>query len=510
MTSAKDDSEKGVKKGFAGLTSLVSDVDETSPDVVNKGANGSEASSETHTEQSTAVNSKQSETSSNSTQPYREPVTPSDGFPIGKWLLSVMAIIGVLWFIGEVRKNSSPSSSVSSSAPTQSSPAQRAASTSTAPKPPSSTGDTQAVKPPVGKDLVFSVPQIRYCLEEDIRLDGARSELNDYSSVDIDKFNAMVSDFNSRCSSFRYRSGALESTRRSVEPHRAKLLAEGASRFARNSVGTTQTEPEKNISTLPPVSQETMVLQVQRRLNELGYNAGPTDGLMGRKTRSAIQQFQRDYGFAATGAVDQLLLQQLQRAKPRETIPNRSSNSTVKLSPEETASLEAACATDKYINGPEAYFACVTRQKSALLGGVRRPSLAKLSFAEQQSIEAACATDKYVNGPSAYNRCLTNQLSLLEASGASRPNLSGLSFSEKQSIEAACSTDKYLNGPAAYNKCLNNQLLELDSQVSRPDLSRLSFADRNAVETNCATDKYLNGPAAYNRCLSRQLAKPRN
>lgn len=36
------------------------------------------------------------------------------------------------------------------------------------------------------------------------------------------------------------------------------------------------------------------VLELQRELNRLGFNAGPVDGLMGARTRSAIQDYQRD------------------------------------------------------------------------------------------------------------------------------------------------------------------------------------------------------------------------
>src|SRR3546814_1009207 len=63
-------------------------------------------------------------------------------------------------------------------------------------------------KPPVGQNLVLSSEQIRYCLAEDIRMDGAKSAINNYSDYDVDRFNAMVADYNSRCGSFRYRSGA--------------------------------------------------------------------------------------------------------------------------------------------------------------------------------------------------------------------------------------------------------------------------------------------------------------
>jgi peptidoglycan hydrolase-like protein with peptidoglycan-binding domain len=355
---------------------------------------------------------------------------------------------------------------------------------------------------------VFSTAQIRYCLAEDIRMEGAKAALNNYSDSDVDRFNAMVADYNSRCGSFRYRSGALESARRDVEPYRGQLQVEGRSRFVRNPSTGSLSAP----APARPAADET-VRAVQQKLNELGYNAGPTDGLMGRGTRAAIIAFQQDRGLAATGVADQALLLQLEQAPTRSSRPqpeNRTATASVQLSAAESASLEAACSTDKYVNGPAAYRACVERHKAALAAGVRRPNLSALSSAEQQSIEAACSTDKYVNGPAAYNECLANQLAAMSGQGARRPDLSRLSSSERQSIEAACSTDKYVNGPAAYNRCLNNQLVALERQGGRPDLSRLSTTERNSIEAACSTDKYVNGPAAYNRCLSQQLARLRN
>jgi hypothetical protein len=83
--------------------------------------------------------------------------------------------------------------------------------------------------------------------------------------------------------------------------------------------------------------------------------------------------------------------------------------------------------------------------------------VSSLSVPERQSIEAACATAKYNQGPAAYNQCLQAQLSELRA-GPRRPDLSDLSVPERQSIEAVCATAKYNQGPAAYNRCLRTQL----------------------------------------------------
>ena len=48
--------------------------------------------------------------------------------------------------------------------------------------------------------------------------------------------------------------------------------------------------------------------EVQRKLNELGFNAGPADGQPGRKTLSAIRAFQRSAGIQQTGEIDLPLL----------------------------------------------------------------------------------------------------------------------------------------------------------------------------------------------------------
>ena len=45
----------------------------------------------------------------------------------------------------------------------------------------------------------------------------------------------------------------------------------------------------------------TTVLEIQRELNRLGYNAGPADGLMGARTRAAIQAYQQDHDLLVDG-----------------------------------------------------------------------------------------------------------------------------------------------------------------------------------------------------------------
>lgn len=55
------------------------------------------------------------------------------------------------------------------------------------------------------------------------------------------------------------------------------------------------------------------LMDIQRVLNELGYDAGDVDGYMGRMTASAIQAFQTDQDLQATGMVTDDLLPRLHK-----------------------------------------------------------------------------------------------------------------------------------------------------------------------------------------------------
>jgi hypothetical protein len=58
----------------------------------------------------------------------------------------------------------------------------------------------------------------------------------------------------------------------------------------------------------PELSTEPMLLQIQRALAARGYDPGPADGVLGSKTVSAIQAFQRDERLVADGTPSQDLL----------------------------------------------------------------------------------------------------------------------------------------------------------------------------------------------------------
>ncbi len=317
MAVEEDKDKKDESKGFSGLSSLVSDVDTSLPLAAKKEPTSTSGASSSPSPPA----SETAEPQPRQQQTYQEPPQPSSGSSGGKWVIGIAAVIGVIWLIGQSNKPTT------SSAPTYSSPAQSTAPSYSPPTEPQAPTRPQESMPPAGQDLVFSTAQIRYCLAEDIRMEGVKSALNNYIDSDVDRFNAMVADYNSRCGSFRYRSGALESARRDIEPYRSQLQSEGMSRFVRS--------PSTDSLSVPPQTRtapDATVQAVQRKLNELGYSAGTPDGMMGRGTRTAIIAFQQDRGLASTGVADHALLQQLEQAPPNLSSSEPPAKSSAPLS----------------------------------------------------------------------------------------------------------------------------------------------------------------------------------
>ncbi len=239
MTGGEEEQKKGESKGFAGLSSLVSDVDMTPPPAVKAEPTAAATSTERPVPQAAKPQPIQQH------QTYQEPAQPpSSGSSGGKWVLGIAAVIGVLWLIGQSEKSPTPASAYSPSAQPSYSP-------SAEPQAPSR---PQESMPPVGQDSVFSTAQLRYCLAEDIRLEGARSAVNNYIDSDLNRFNAMVADYNKRCASFRYRIGGLESARRDIEPYRVEFYTQGRNLFARLQYQNNSPPAQEYSNNSPPPS----------------------------------------------------------------------------------------------------------------------------------------------------------------------------------------------------------------------------------------------------------------
>ena len=330
--AGEEEPKKGEGKGFAGLSSLVSDVDTTSPPAPKR----EPAAAAPSAERSAAPQPQPSQP-----QRYQEPSQPSSGSSAGKWLLGIVAVLGVmLWLGGQFDKTTT------SPAPAYSPPAQSAAPSYSPPAPPAAPSRPQESQPPVGQNVVLSTAQIRYCLAEDIRLDGAKSAVNNYIDSDVDRFNAMVADYNSRCSSFKYQTNNrgrndLNSAQRDIEPFRSQLQSEGRSRFGRSpSTGSLSAPTPSRLS--PDAS------------------GVPDLSKLSHEERSAIQQaciLKKSDGAAS---YNRCVVAQTHELANAPRLPDLST-----LSYEERSAIQQACILKKS-DGAASYNRCVVAQLRAL------------------------------------------------------------------------------------------------------------------------------------------------
>jgi hypothetical protein len=212
--------------------------------------------------------------------------------------------------------------------------------------------------------------ELRYCLAENVRLESIRQGIDVGSGADVDAFNQRVDDYNSRCGAYRYQKEDLESVQQEIERARFRLEQEGKSRFR-----------ERTSRSIPAeVTSSATVLAVQRRLNELGYDAVPADGFGGTRTRGATRSYQRYHGMPVDGLASTGLLANSNTSTPRA--PRPASAQPTRPAP----------------------------------GG---PIVAQLTLDERRSLESACAHDPEKNEPSACNECVNPQIAELQSASKS-------------------------------------------------------------------------------------------
>lgn len=148
----------------------------------------------------------------------------------GIFLLIVLAAI-----VGSSgNKTPAPSSTSSWEPPPSALPAPAPAPVVSAPAVPPSKG---VEKPPVGTDRLLNSAQIRYCLTEKIRVKAIESVVSADRESEIDNFNALVGDYNSRCGQFRYRQDDLDRVQSEIQPKSAELAQAAKTKWVRNALG---------------------------------------------------------------------------------------------------------------------------------------------------------------------------------------------------------------------------------------------------------------------------------
>jgi hypothetical protein len=247
VATGEEDNKKEEVKGFAGLSSLVSDVDATTPPPVPKKPASSPSAATSAASRPTPPSVARPPHPQGAPQPpYKPPGPPGFGWSTGKWWIGIAVVAGFFWLMSQI----------STQAPAYAPPERSTTPTYSLPVQPQVPSRPVESKPPTGEGRLISREQIAYCVAEDIRMAGARAAVNNYNASDVDRFNAMVADYNSRCSSFRYRQGALESVRSNIEPYRSQLYSEGQQRVTRypsqGSISTPSPALAQTINTLPP------------------------------------------------------------------------------------------------------------------------------------------------------------------------------------------------------------------------------------------------------------------
>lgn len=171
----------------------------------------------------------------------KKPSDPKTGSSGWIYYLVVVLILGVpgylIWQADQARTStySPPPSAAKSSPPSWAQAPQVSPSNppQASPKPPPAQPFEQAPEP--GQAIVINSAQLRYCLSQSIRIDGAEKAVNKTSQSAIDSFNGLVTDYNSRCGSIRYRKGDFESINPDVVSRRDALEKEGAALFNKPS-----------------------------------------------------------------------------------------------------------------------------------------------------------------------------------------------------------------------------------------------------------------------------------
>ena len=308
------------KKGFSGLSDLASEVsgiDEPIKPEPKAEAKPSAPKQPPQPQREAAPSEPERKTTSS--PPPIETVSSgtSGGGSGGKWILGIIGVIFVIWLINSGDQSNKkpsytpPSSSQSYSYP-QSTPAPAVQTPST-----TQSAGLQYTKPSVGTNNVLSVPEIRWCIREGIRIEAMRDVID--NNAGIDEFNRIVNDYNSRCGSYRYREGSQSRAERDVEAYRSQIVSE-AIREARQLGRSYQpsypsVSPGVSTSTAPKKPNAQYTRETQQLLTDLGYDPGPVDGDYGRRTADAVKAFQRDAGITQDGWIDEDLLSALRRAK---------------------------------------------------------------------------------------------------------------------------------------------------------------------------------------------------
>lgn len=296
--------------------------------------------------------------------------------------------------------------------------------------------------PRVGRDRLLSVAEIRWCLREDARIEVLQQRL---ATQEPQRFNLMVSEYNRRCTRFRYHDDELEHARRDIDDARRWIVEEALGEAYAPSASGTSTK-------LAAAGYSLLTQDVQGLLSAVGHDPGPIDGYYGARTKVAVEAFEKDLGRSPTGAISEALRREL-----------------------------------------------LDRARSA---GVAESRLLRATTAERGAIRASCAG---ATGVAGYNRCVESELAALAQRRP--PPARRATEAERAVIDDVCLRAKLRGGEAEFARCVEEQLADLAQLESEPSVAAMTEAERATVQGRCSSTGSFYGPAAFYRCAQERLAE---
>lgn len=201
---------KSLPRGFSGISTMVSDV----KDVVDEAKN--QAQKHTNVKVQETDTSNNQESSVEDTITFNQNNKTYEGSSKLKWLLGICAIIIYIMF-------SSGSSQKQNIVPPRNAYTPTAPTTNVVPIPIKSEKLTFEM-PPVGRNTVLNLPQLRWFFREKIKIEKMRNLVSNKKAMV--EFNAMVDDFNSRCGSFRYHQHEFAQAEKEINAIREQIIAD--------------------------------------------------------------------------------------------------------------------------------------------------------------------------------------------------------------------------------------------------------------------------------------------
>lgn len=278
--------------GFNGISSLVSKLDLTGPEIAQEPIDETALHNNISKEEATPKSSTRTE------KTIEEESNSKSGFSPWVWVALLIIIIVAIVSSQENHNNSSYSESKNKNITPERITVPRTDKNTI-----NNNNKLTFSMPEPGSNRVLSVSELRWCLREEITLNTYQTELNVNRSNDrvIDKYNELVEKYNARCGSYKYYEDQLNRAKREVFSLKNEIEYNALKNFKLLDTRTNSVNSNKYD-----------VLDVQNALKIRGYDVGTVDGLMGNRTRDAIKQFQRDQLLEVDGKISPKLLNRLQ------------------------------------------------------------------------------------------------------------------------------------------------------------------------------------------------------